>query len=107
MTTHTPGPWVAELIEAPIINGQTIGAPNGNILAGNGRTGGDWIASVKPFSDSFYANARLLAAAPDLLEACREMLQGVEGHERRTGATQLVGCVVKLRAAIAKATATT
>ena len=74
MSGHTPGLWTAEVTEAPVTNGQAVGSPTGNILAGDGRAGRDWIASVKPFSDDFYANARLIAAAPDLLEACRAAL---------------------------------
>lgn len=50
------------------------------------------------------ANARLIAAAPDLLAACEALLRAVEGHERRTGVTQMHSSIDTARAAIARAT---
>jgi hypothetical protein len=55
MTRHTPGPWNAE--------GKAI-CGDGVVVAHTTMRGGqDWLA-----------NARLIAAAPDLLEALREIL---------------------------------
>ena len=82
MSAHTPGPWVVD----------------GSRVRGSG--GRDWVCETSPggrFSKSVReendADARLIAAAPDLLAACetaeRLLLDGV-GRE-------------KVRAAIAKA----
>ncbi len=76
MTTHTPKPWKA---------GLTAGVPNGNILAGIGQNGEDWIAAVKPFSDQFHANIRLIAAAPDLLVACEAIVHASKLNDPALG----------------------
>lgn len=51
----------------------------------------------------FAANARLIAAAPDLLEALREVLQWIDDYCETTGFEAVER---KADAAIAKATAT-
>lgn len=67
--SHTPGPWQAD--ECEDANGFTTiregdGTPNGALHT-------DPIATV--YRD---ANARLIAAAPDLLEACKSLLYATE-----------------------------
>ena len=80
---HTPGPW---RIGTPPPNGeQTIGDAMGMMVA---------VATTGPGVDT-EANARLIAAAPDLLKAC----QSAEWD----GLLPEFTCD-KLRAAIAKAT---
>ena len=70
---HTPGPWFAEPEEASDHRGIAIVAP------GNG-----WIvATITPDDDRKtdaidWANARLIAAAPDLLEALVEFIKDTE-----------------------------
>ena len=70
MSKHTPGPWYAE-IDEPLRDHSLA------VTTGEGATG-DWIASARPILNnetSAYdgplqeANARLIAAAPDLYEA--------------------------------------
>lgn len=62
MTAHTPGPWRAEGWE-----GVTVNAADGcTILACPGASQGATLAETK-------ANARLIAAAPDLLAALEEI----------------------------------
>jgi len=67
MSEHTPGPWVGK---TPFISDSS----------------GKTIATVEPFAAAEHANARLIAAAPDLLEALEELLAeadnpvGWEGH---------------------------
>lgn len=89
MSKHTPGPW--------------INLGNGDIVAqSENYCGGEKdIASVFLTSnDEDEANANLIAAAPELLEALKDML---DGHEDAcTGYGE--GAADKARAAIAKAT---
>lgn len=73
MSGHTPGPWRI--------------AGKGTIRAGDG-----WIASIHWRNRE--ANARLIAAAPDMLKA----LQQVEHH-----ADDAAGFMVDVKAAIANA----
>jgi hypothetical protein len=60
-TQHTPGPWAIGAY------GRVI-TPDGEVL----RTCG--VATPGADSDEYRANTRLIAAAPDLLEACRLFL---------------------------------
>ncbi len=76
---HTPGPWVL------------TPDPNGWTLESNGAS-----VTAKPF-DSSDNDARLIAAAPDLLAACKLALANFEAH------ADGLGCQAVLRAAIAKA----
>ena len=84
MRQHTPGPWhVNEL---------------GNVADKTRIVIGVIATTFESYSGE--ANARLIAAAPDLLEALKEML---DGHEDAcTGYGE--GAADKARAAIAKAT---
>ena len=67
-------------------------------------TNGGVVILNGPFPiDQAHRVARLCKAAPDLLEALKEVMEGIEGREKRTGIIQLVPCVDKARAAIAKA----
>jgi hypothetical protein len=105
---HTPGPWEAERVYI------TIQDPTMRITANNGelyvaeaaysptqRT--DSIHVKDP--DEMRANARLIAAAPELLEAlqgCCELLAHIEPEVR--GGYSPDGAYARARAAIAKAT---
>lgn len=63
---HTPGPWVAQ--EKPLINGQVcVNAPNHDRRSGE--QGVMTVAHVNGRAGEQGANARLIAAAPDLLAA--------------------------------------
>lgn len=70
MSTHTPGPWlVSKMSKSTVLKDIYI------------RGGGERIARVVVPStaqtiDEYHANARLIAAAPDLLEA----LQKIKHH---------------------------
>lgn len=87
---HTPGPWEAQgyLPESYRVH------PQGN----------PQYQTATP--DEFFANVRLIAAAPELLEACKVALREVESMERftsfRVGA-DLYDISDMLKAAIAKA----
>jgi hypothetical protein len=73
MNAHTPGPWEASSI------GEGLPLTHiGHVLAA--KLGGGFdsycialLAGTRPHEETS-ANARLIAAAPDLLEACRAMV---------------------------------
>ena len=81
MSGHTPGPWFTYFSERGI---WTVQEPRG------------WIAELTPDRPNQEANARLIAAAPDLLEAAKAMTEpaGEIAYRERWMA---------LKAAIAKA----
>ena len=99
MNTHTPGPWACEFHET------AAGTPFGIVVGGKGKGGlmdtvichapdyRDEPVSYKVFKS---ANARLIAAAPELLEALQECL------ECEFAVTDKAA-IAKARAAIAKA----
>ena len=61
---HTPGPWLAQFCDVYEVKGMTRIA---DVLP---RNKSDWIAED-------HANARLIAAAPDLLAVCEQAVQFV------------------------------
>lgn len=64
-TTHTPGPWQ---VKPNSVGGPAVG-PEGSVVADIRTYGGPHVGGRQhPQTD---ANARLVAAAPDLLEALR------------------------------------
>jgi hypothetical protein len=94
--THTPGPWLACLnVPTAIIPGHIIKAdydpnrPIASLWRGGGSKG----------ELEQIANARLIAAAPDLLAACEEFVLKCE-----TGKARSVHSYAQMKAAIAKAT---
>jgi hypothetical protein len=97
---HTPGPWVADLETYPImVRSQSETWPLVDELGNEeGRTG-VFIANTGDNK----ANARLIAAAPDLLEALKVILRdhmAVHG----VGDLEMQPALFQARAAIAKAT---
>ncbi len=102
-TAPTPGPWSAQRAKYPVdgefdycigamVNGQTK-----CIAEAFGRVSVDGRPNAE-------ANARLIAAAPDLLAAlasAESFISGFEGDEIQEGVDELLAAV---RAAIAKAT---
>ena len=104
MSAHTPGPWglaqyaKGAALPIPFIEHKTIavfsdGARQGDVAYMQHGLWGDHQA---------LANARLIASAPDLLEALREML-AVYGNDGHFHAPAL-RATRAARAAIAKAT---
>jgi hypothetical protein len=68
--THTPGPWHAFEQNASNPNSKGLFEIDANHPSGNRQT-----VAVTPYKGDgteLYANARLIAAAPDLLAQCRE-----------------------------------
>ena len=99
MSAHTPGPWVYQQAENYV--GFSI-APCGvlpTLAAVERPRGNPETISITAFNfpGSTEANARLIAAAPELLEALRELVEELDGTFPFAGMTAA-------RAAIAKAT---
>jgi hypothetical protein len=88
MSQHTPGPWE---IDQAIRHGFTVYSQQAGFIVGYMDEEGRYGAVESE------ANARLIAAAPDLLEALEELLVQREGHYSTQTAWD------KARAAIAKA----
>lgn len=101
MTKHTPGPWHrTHTAEAGAICKIVGAAPAGNIAT---------VHSVPDDWGGHEENARLIAAAPDLLAALRDLydMTGSSGWQN-AGATlgereKRIACLNLARAAIAKA----
>lgn len=72
MSKHTPGPWRFTEIDSPSGGKQhaIVGIPFGDVVA----------VTSYPFHgrEAMEANARLIAAAPDLLEALQWALEQIE-----------------------------
>lgn len=100
-TTHTPGPWDVRH-ESIDPEWAIVCASGGRIVANvNAETGPDIppLVSIKMPRD---ANARLIAAAPDLL-ALAERVANLNPDVAEIGAGMLASLVDDARAAIAKA----
>lgn len=86
ITKHTSGPWISDgaqiFIETDDGRQQSIGQANGFRIS----------------QETVYANARLISAAPDLLEALRNLLEVCSETDNTRPA------IAAARAAIAKAT---
>ena len=78
-TKHTPGPWTAFIEESvnviAIMAGGEIGRGGREIVGWTGFDGN----SIESVAENA-ANARLIAAAPDLLEACEAALHAFEDN---------------------------
>jgi hypothetical protein len=120
MSNHTPGPWhAATADEWRTASGEHAQWGRFDISAGsNDPAAEDYyrVASVSNVNnaDQNQMNAKLIAAAPDLLAACKEAIDSGIGSHNHWDDTQQhgVGCplcirqrkaAAKLRAAIAKA----
>ena len=102
MSAHTPGPWVLMTVPTTVGSCHKIGPfPNGNrsatfacVYADGHRLG---IDDSNQAAIELAANARLIAAAPDLLNACWNVVLAADDSERAAAKEQA-------RAAISKAT---
>lgn len=92
MNKHTPGPWIAD--EAGRV-GFTVFSPEAGYIIGCHDDEGRYGAIDSE------ANARLIAAAPDLLDALQSLLKGIFDGPDEAHAAMLVA---KGRDAINKAT---
>jgi hypothetical protein len=104
MKTHTPGPW-----------GRVFGSDNltGNhpadIIGPRGFPIGHAIRPNSAEGGEYTANAQLMCAAPDLLEACKRLIADASANVEENDATVVYDYTVgnrameAVRAAIAKA----
>ncbi len=91
MSGHTPGPWSSS---------PQKGRPGNCFMAQVWDRDGKALATIESAMPSAVAtaNARLIAAAPDLLRACKMVAEMAVGWEALTP-----GDIAEVRAAIAKA----
>ena len=104
MNKHTPGPWKAHFEEAYFVTGPDLGrvAMMMNLKGAHGMGG-------RRSGHESAANARLIAAAPELLEALQELHTIVsraihDGDWIVDGACDPDACMMRAEDLIAKAT---
>jgi hypothetical protein len=105
MATHTPGPWVADAIaENGDIRIACVNLPLVIASTHNGASIGEILNGLPP--ELQWANARLIAAAPELLDALRMFVAAEDDWNARDGTFDdpLTDAYLAARAAIAKAT---
>lgn len=100
--THTPGPWIVDslgdYVQVKDRNDRMIArAVFGHDVKDGAFAGGAVLCAQ---DDGGVANANLIAAAPELLEAAISMLRMNYGLE---GGNDLPDAVVKMRKAVARA----
>lgn len=98
MSGHTPGPWTK-------VNGELFGPHGRRVLVSDSGIGVVCGSNPDPEHE---ANARLIAAAPELLEALRDLLRAVgrAGYDDADSGElfELDSAAEEARAVIAKAT---
>lgn len=87
-TKHSPGPWATnikgtqELIrKGEKLDGATIYSPGGDEVATIRHDPDDNLDLIGKDADEHAANARLLAAAPELADALRLALPSLKGNQ--------------------------
>lgn len=101
---HTHGPWeaIGNLVRSPMSTDEETGGSGGGFLLAE-----VYGIELTKYTEEAKANARLIAAAPDLLEACKLVVEYYPafGHLGDCEARELSAIAIKTcRAAIAKAT---
>lgn len=108
MSAHTPGPWSIETVPTSCGICHKVGPFPGKRPDGKPRHAclyADYPSKSNPADDELAANARLIAAAPDLLESLILMVRTHdEPAETLLQETREQQWIAKARAAIAKAT---
>lgn len=106
---HTAGPWVAAPYSS-VVGAPVVASPNGRSIANVTYfgLGGDF----QSHDDESAANARLIAAAPDLKAAAQNALEvfltvSMYFGDGSLGRAEIDDCIGQIEAAIAKATGET
>lgn len=96
MTTHTPGPWTVRYLTNVFADKRSVASTGG--YATNG-------PDEEAVSAENVANACLIAAAPDLLAACKAIVDAHDGNDwSEPGVSDtFYAAIEQARAAIAKA----
>ena len=101
--THTPGPWVVEYSSKG--HPYAINAPGDTGIPGAVGHVVRWRGIGFPTSERARANALLMAASPDMLEALQETVLQLQYLADKFGETGTGAAVLaRVNAAIAKAT---
>ena len=103
-TKHTPGPWYNSTANPHAVNKDGKGLAIG-IATTHGTDDANY-SDFFPSTEEAKANARLIAAAPELLEALVVALMDLEQAQAETH-IDFRGSIDAVRAAIAKATGET
>lgn len=108
MSAHTPGPWlfVAEGTECDGVNVRySVSSEDATSIASGQSQEHMADISGAILEGECIANARLIAAAPELLAALRDLIEQFEEHDERNREPECPVCyaVQQARAAIAKA----
>mgnify|MGYP001603505041 CR=1 FL=1 len=90
VTTHTPGPW-------HIVRMTNVPSPEAFVVRGEDQNSSAIVSVIGE------ANARLIAAAPELLEAVKAVQRLIDTNSGQLSASQALRADEILRAAIAKA----
>lgn len=108
MAKHTIGEWGIATIDGGAANDEIVTVANGCMVSiaavcgaceySEARYDGEPEPHYEVSQDEAAANALLLAAAPDLLYAVKDLLRRFDHHE-----TSQQDCIVAARAAVAKA----
>ena len=100
MSKHTPGPWVLSDVDtAHMMFDGLFARP---VFAFHGGKGDKHPAMAYGSAETVEANARLIAAAPDLLAELIEALEVIQDYAAENGDSP--ACIGTIYAAIAKAT---
>lgn len=82
--THTPGPWAADLVSGSFY-----------IVTDSGRTIAVRTRGINESREEVDANARLIAAAPDLLEAAKHAAMEWRLHGQLTDSCRVLEAAIK------------
>jgi len=90
---HTPGPWAAyNLARGRILKSWRVRGPASPVCR---------IFGGQSSGDAEVANARLIAAAPDLLAACQSVIDSWERGDLAAAARQCAAAIAKATGATA------
>jgi hypothetical protein len=100
-TQHTPGPWQIWAADDSVID-VAVGPSIGGVAVCQIVTSNGIGIHTAEATERGAANAALIAAAPDLLEALEEMVKAFNVYAPKSVGGEY-NCVIDARAAIAKA----